>query len=71
MMIVNPIMVILCIQLPKYHDNDDLVIHIQQLTKVYVTNGKDMNDHNSNIFLIFLEGKLLMGLPCTKQLIQQ
>jgi hypothetical protein len=32
---MNPLMVVvlvnvLCIQLPKYHDNDDLVIHIWQ-----------------------------------------
>jgi hypothetical protein len=28
------------IQLPKYHDNEDLVLHIRQLTKMCVTNGK-------------------------------
>jgi hypothetical protein len=50
MMNVNPLMVVvpinvLRIQLPKYHDNDDLVIHIPQSTKVCVTNGEDTNDH--------------------------
>jgi hypothetical protein len=43
MMNVNSLMVaihvnVLHIQLSKYHDNDDPVIHIRQLTKVYVTN---------------------------------
>ncbi len=38
MMKMNPFMAIvpinvLCIELPKYHDNDDHAIHIQQLTK--------------------------------------
>jgi hypothetical protein len=50
MMSMNPFMVgvltnVLCIQLPKYHDNDDPVIHIRQLTKVCMTNGEDMNNH--------------------------
>jgi hypothetical protein len=43
-MIVVPTNV-LCIQLLKYHDNDDPVIHIQQLTKVYVTSGEYIDDH--------------------------
>ncbi len=64
---MNPLMVVvlvnfLCIQLPKYHDNDDPVIHIWQLIKVCVTNGKDIDDHNYNIFQIFLEEELLIGL---------
>jgi hypothetical protein len=47
---VNPLMVlilanVLHIQLLKYHDNDDPVIHIRQLTKVCVTNGEDIDDH--------------------------
>jgi hypothetical protein len=44
MMKVDPLMAailanVLHIQLLKYHDNDDHVIHIQQLIKVYVING--------------------------------
>ncbi len=55
MMNVNPLMVVvlanvLCIQLLKYHDNDDPVIHIWQLTKVYVTNGENTNDHKLQYF---------------------
>jgi hypothetical protein len=49
-MFVPPIMAlptvnVLCIQLPKYHDNDDLVSHLRQFTKVCVTNGKNIPDH--------------------------
>jgi hypothetical protein len=65
MMNVNPFMVViptnvLCIQPPKYHDNDDLVIHIRQLTKVCVTNGEDINDHKLQYFLNlnYLKGKV-------------
>jgi hypothetical protein len=52
---VNPFMAIvpinvLHIQLLKYHDNNDLVIHIWQLTKVSVTNGEDTNDHKLQYF---------------------
>ncbi len=36
---------VLCIQLPKYHDNDDPMSHLQQLTKVYVTNGENTRDY--------------------------
>ncbi len=47
---MNPLMVVvhanvLHIQLPKYHDNDDLVILMQQLIKVCVTNGEYINNH--------------------------
>jgi hypothetical protein len=34
---------VLRIQLPKYHNNDNLVLHIWQLTKVCVTNGEDID----------------------------
>jgi hypothetical protein len=34
----------LCIQIPKYHDNDDPVYHLQQLTKICITNGKNIDD---------------------------
>ncbi len=41
---------VLRIQLPKYHDNDNPVIHIRQLTKVCVTNEKNTNDHKLQYF---------------------
>jgi len=55
MMNMNPLMVVvptnvLHIQLSKYHDDDDLVIHIRQLIKVCVTNGKDTNNHKLQYF---------------------
>jgi len=56
MMNMNPIMVVilvdvLCIQLLKYHDNDDFIIYIQQLTKLCVTNEENMDDHKLQYFL--------------------
>ncbi len=48
---------VLCIQLPNYHENDDPVIHIRQLTKVYVINGKDIDDHKLQYFPNSLKGK--------------
>jgi hypothetical protein len=45
------------IQLPKYHDNGDPVLHIQQLTKVCVTNGKDIDCHKLQYFPNSLKGK--------------
>jgi hypothetical protein len=59
---VNPLMVIILanllhIQLPKYHDNDDLIIHIRQLTKVCVTNGEDTNNHKLQYFPNSLRGR--------------
>jgi hypothetical protein len=47
---MNPFMAIvptnvLHIQLSKYCDNDDPIIHIRQLTKICVINGKDTYDH--------------------------
>jgi hypothetical protein len=68
MMNVNPHMVVvlvnvLHIQLPKYHDNDDLVIYIRQLTKVCVTNGEDTYDHKLQYFKILVEGEMLISLP--------
>jgi hypothetical protein len=32
---------VLCIQLPKDHDNDDPISHLRKLTKVCATNGKN------------------------------
>ncbi len=44
------------IQLPRYHDNDDIVIHITQLTKVFVINGKYIDDHKLQYFSNSLKG---------------
>ncbi len=59
---MNPIMAIihtniLHIQLPKYYDNDDLVLHIQQLIKVCVIDGKDIEYHKLQYFPNSLKGK--------------
>jgi hypothetical protein len=64
---VNPLMAIapanvLHIQLPKYHDNDDPVIHIRKLTKMCDYWKKIWMIKNYNIFQIFLKGELLTGL---------
>jgi hypothetical protein len=48
---------VLRIQLLKYHDNDDHVIHIQQLTKVCATNGENIDDHKLKYFPNSLRGK--------------
>jgi hypothetical protein len=61
---IPPIMAIppanaLQIQLPKYHDNGDLVLHIQQLTKVCVTNGKNTYCHKLQYFPNSLGGKFV------------
>jgi hypothetical protein len=48
---------VLRIQLPKYHDNDDLVSHLRQLTKVCVTNGENTHDHKLYSFSKFIERK--------------
>jgi len=50
-MVIVPINV-LRIQLPKYRDNDNPILHIQQLTKLCVTNGKDTNVHKIQYFPI-------------------
>jgi hypothetical protein len=47
---VVPVVNALQIQLFKYHDNRDLVLHIRQLTKVYVTIGKDIDNHKLQYF---------------------
>jgi hypothetical protein len=54
-MFVMPIMVllvanVLCIQLPKYHDNDDPMSHLRQLTKERVTNGENILDQKLQYF---------------------
>jgi hypothetical protein len=45
------------IQLPKYHNNEGLVLHIRQLIKVCVTNGKNTNDHKLQYFPNSSRGK--------------
>ncbi len=64
MMNMNPLIVlvpsnVLHIQLPKYHDNDDPVIHIQQLTQIYVTIGKNIDDHKLQYFPNSLRGRIV------------
>ncbi len=75
MMNINPLMVVvlanvLRIQLPKYHDNDDHVKHIRQLTIVCMTNGEDTNNHKLKYFPNSLKGKT-NGFPGMNQLIQR
>ncbi len=36
---------VLWIPLPKFHDGDDVVIHIRRLAKVSVANGEDNDAH--------------------------
>ncbi len=50
---------VLRIQLPKYHDNDNLILHIRQLTKVCVTNGEDTNVHKIQQFLNYLKRRVV------------
>jgi hypothetical protein len=50
---------VLRIQLPKYHDNDDPMSHLQQLTKVCVTNGMNTKDHKLQYFPNLLRGKVI------------
>jgi len=62
-MFVLPIMAlptlnVLHIQLPKYHDNGDPMSHLQQLTKVCVTNGKNIPNHKLQYFPNSLKGKV-------------
>jgi hypothetical protein len=47
------------IQVPKYHDNGNPILHIQQLTKVCVTNGKNTYCHRLQYFPNSLGGKLV------------
>ncbi len=59
---VNAIMVVvppnvLHIQLLRYHNNDDPVIHITQLTKVFVINGEYIDDHKLQYFSNSLTGR--------------
>lgn len=48
---------VICIQLPKDQDNDDLIFHLRQLTKVCATNGKDINAIKLQYFPNSLEGR--------------
>ncbi len=61
---VIPIMVIplvnaLHIQLLNYHNNYDLVVHIQQLTKVCVMNDENTKDHKIQYFANFFKKKVI------------
>jgi hypothetical protein len=73
---VLPIMVVpptnaLRIQLPKYHDNGDLVLHIRQLTKICVINEKDIDHHKLQYFPNSLREELSTSLENMKLFIQQ
>ncbi len=62
-MFVLPIMALLAtnvlrIQLSKYHDNDDPMSHLRQLTKVCVTNGDNTPDYKLQYFPNSLKGKV-------------
>jgi len=50
---------VLQMQLPKYHDNDVPVFHLWQFTKVYVTNGENINAHKLQYFPNSLKGKTI------------
>ncbi len=54
--IAVPLANVLRIYLSKYHDNEDLVLHIRQLTKVCVTNGEYTNYHKLQYFPNSLRG---------------
>jgi hypothetical protein len=45
---------VLRIQLPKYHNGDEPLSPIQQLTKVCVANNENIDLHNISIFLWYL-----------------
>ncbi len=49
---------VLQIPLPKFHDGNDVVIHIGRLTKVCVMNGEDIDAHKLQLFPITLWGKI-------------
>jgi hypothetical protein len=44
---------VLKIQLPKYHDNDDPILHIKS-----IINSKDIDDHKIQYFLNSLKGRV-------------
>jgi hypothetical protein len=49
---------VLRIQLSKYHDNDDPMSHLRQLTKLCVTNGDNTHDYKLQYFPNSLKGKV-------------
>jgi len=53
----------LCIQLPKYHDNEGLILHVRQLIEICVTNGKNIDDHKLQYFPNSLRGRYEIFLP--------
>jgi hypothetical protein len=54
-----PTVNVLCIQLPKYHDNDDPMSHLRQSTKLCVTNGENIPDNKLQYFPNLLKGKVV------------
>ncbi len=55
--VILPTINVWCIQPPKYHNNDDLMSHLQKLTKVCVTNKEDTTNHKLQYFLNSLKGQ--------------
>ncbi len=49
----------LCIQLCKYHNNEDPILHIQHLTKVCMTNGENIDDHKLQYFPNSFRGRVV------------
>lgn len=45
------------IQLPKYHNNDDPILHVRHLAKVCVTNVEDTNARKIQYFPDSLRGR--------------
>jgi hypothetical protein len=56
--ITLPFVNVLKIYLLKYHDNGNPTLHMWQLTKVCVTNGKDTNCHKLQYFPNSRRGKV-------------
>ncbi len=50
---------VLRIQLPKYHDEDEPLSHIRQLTKACVTNGENIDLHKLQYFPYILRGRVV------------
>jgi hypothetical protein len=66
-----PLANVLRIQLPKYHDNGELVLHIQQLMKVCVINGENTDCHKLQYFLNSLRGRVVDWFGKYETVIQQ
>ncbi len=46
------------IQLPKYQDNENPVLHVRELTKVCVINGENIDNHKLQYFPNYLKGRV-------------